>query len=138
MHYQKLGIKYLVVLERGEEIIQTLQSFCQQENIKSGWLSGLGAVDEMTLGYYELRTKQYHWRNFSGDLEVTSLTGNITQLENKAFLHIHTTISNEELQSFGGHLKSGRVGVTLEVLIDSLEGSLSRRFNDEIGLNLIS
>ena len=34
MFYQKFGDTYLVRLERGEEILSTLKSFCQKEEIR--------------------------------------------------------------------------------------------------------
>jgi predicted DNA-binding protein with PD1-like motif len=69
-------------------------------------------------------------------LEITSLNGNVTLLEGQPFLHLHTTITNEQLQGFGGHLKMAIVGPTLEVVIEKLESQVQRKMDEEIGLNL--
>ncbi len=95
MQFRKFGEKYLIRLGKAEEIITTLTKFCQDEGINFGTISAIGGVDQITIGWYELKTKSYHWRDFSGNLEVTSLTGNIALLDNQPFLHIHTVISNE-------------------------------------------
>lgn len=136
MKFLKSANKYLVKLERGEKIIETLTQLAKNEDIKLGLITAIGAVDEITLGYYELSTKSYHWQEFKGDLEVTSLNGNITLLANEPFLHIHMTISDENLLSHGGHLKEGKVAVTLEIVVEVLEGQLEREMDDAIGLNL--
>lgn len=137
MKFVKDKSRYILKLERGEEVVESITSFAKQEGIDNALVSAIGAVDKITLGFYELKTKSYHWRDFTGDLEVTSLTGNITLLEGSPFLHAHLTIADENLNSFGGHLKEARVGVTLEVIIEKLDSNISRKMDREIGLNLL-
>jgi uncharacterized protein len=137
MKFKTLGSKYLVKLEKDEEIIASLTQFCKEQNISAGTISAIGAFNKATIGWYELSSKSYHWLDFSGNLEVISLTGNVALLENEPMLHIHCVISNEQLQCFGGHLKEGVVGVTLEVVIEKLEGEIERKMDEEIGLNLL-
>lgn len=137
MNFKQIGEKYLVKLDKGEVVVEILTKFCQEQQIKNGLISGIGGVSSATLGWYEVETKSYHWIDFSGHLEVTSLNGNVALLKGQPFLHLHATITNEQLQGFGGHLKEARVGVTLEVVIERLDGELSRKMDDEIGLNLL-
>jgi predicted DNA-binding protein with PD1-like motif len=137
MTFKPSGQKFLIRLFKGEEIISTLTKFCEEQNIQSAWISGLGGSTQITLGYYNLAEKSYHWKDFSGDLEIVSLTGNVSVHDSKPFLHIHTTISNEELQCFGGHLKSGIVAATLEIVLEKLDSSIERKMDDEVGLNLL-
>lgn len=137
MKFKKIEQKYLIRLERGESIVESLTKFCQEQAINFGTISAIGGVDQATLGWYELTTKSYHWKDFSGNLEVVSLTGNIALLDQAPFLHIHTVIADENYQSFGGHLKEAKVAVTLEVIIEKLEGKVERKMEDEIGLSLL-
>ncbi len=138
MKFKKVGQKYLIKLERGEEVIKTLTQLCQSHQINFGTVSGIGGFHQVILGWYELSSKSYHWKDFLGNLEVTSLNGNISILDGQPFLHIHCTISDESFHGFGGHLKEGRVGVTLEVVIEKSEGEMTRKMDEEIGLNLLN
>lgn len=138
MQFKALGAKYFLRLVKGEEIVETLTSFCQSQNIQFGTISGIGGASQVTLGYYNLEEKAYHWQDFSGHLELTSLTGNVALLNNEPFLHVHTVISNQTFQCFGGHLKEGMVGGTLELVIEKMEGPVERTLDEETGLKLLN
>lgn len=137
MRYKKFETKYIIALDKGEEIIQALIDFVKTENIKLATFSAIGAVSSATIGSYELSTKSYHWKDFSGDLEVTSLNGNVVLLKGEQFIHAHINISDENLQVFGGHLKKAIIGATLEVVVELIDGKVERKFNEDIGLNLL-
>lgn len=137
MKFKEIGDKYLIRLFKNEKILETLQSFCMEKTVKSGFINALGAVSFATLGYYNLSKKKYLWRDFGGDFEVTSLIGNIAILEDKVFIHAHVNLSNRNFGVFGGHLKEAIVGATLEVMLIPGEGAVIREFDDEIGLNLL-
>ena len=104
MEYKKTKFGYLVRLLRGEEVISSLTSLAEKEKIQSGFLFGLGAVANPKLGYYDMKTKEYQSETFEGEFEIVNLTGNISQLDGKPFIHAHMTISDEECRAFGGHL----------------------------------
>jgi predicted DNA-binding protein with PD1-like motif len=55
------------------------------------------------------------------------------------YLHLHITIGNiEKNEVFAGHLNSAVVGATAEIVISIIDGEVSRRKDDTIGLNLIT
>lgn len=137
MKSKKVGQSYIVKLEKDDKVIETLTLFCKENQIYSGNFSGIGAVKQTTVGYYELATKSYHWRDFLEDHEVSGLLGNVTMVGNEVFLHAHINLSNKNLEVFGGHLKEAIVAVTLEVRLDVLKGKVKRVFDDEIGLKLM-
>ncbi len=136
MKSKKVASKYFIRIEKGEKVLETLTLFCQENKISLGSLTGIGATSSATLGWYELSTKSYHWKSFAGNLEVTSLLGNVTLSAGNPFIHTHITISDEKLQTFGGHLKEAIVGATLEVIVDISQGQIVRKLDEEIGLNL--
>src|SRR5258708_7560577 len=111
MKFKRFDQNYLIKLERGEVVVKTLTQFCKDNEIKFGIITAIGGIDQITLGWYELVSKAYRWKDFAGNLEVTSLSGNIALLDDQPFLHIHCTISDEEFKGFGGHLKEAKVGV---------------------------
>lgn len=138
MLFKRLNNKYIIRLERGEEIVESLKKLCKNEKIQLGRITGLGAVSNVEIGYFELKKKEYHSKRISGDLEILNLNGNITSMNGDIYLHLHITISDEELHAFGGHLNSATISATGEIIIDVIEGEVDRYFNDETGLNLLS
>ena len=127
----------LVRLEYGEELHTQLTSYAQETKLKGAWLQGLGGTTKVTLGFYDLPTKQYKWKTFDEPMEITSLTGNLSIVDGEPFWHIHGTFSNATYQTIGGHVKELSVGPTCELHITPLERPVSRALSEEIGLKLL-
>ncbi len=137
MEGRKFGSKYVLRIDKGEEVIKCIQEFCKEQGIKLGIISGIGAADRVTVGLFEVSTKEYHSQELVGEYEMTSLMGSVTTKEGEVYLHIHANISDAKYQTFGGHLNSAYVSATAEIIIDAFDGEVERRFDEEIGLNLI-
>ena len=137
MTSKNFGNIYIVKLKKGEEVISSLENFARVEEIRFAWISGLGGLEKASIGYYNLGGKQYHFKDFSGDLEVTSLEGNIASFEGKSALHIHLTISDENQNTLGGHLKEAVVGGTLELRVETFDQEINRVKDDDTGLDLL-
>jgi len=137
MEYKKTNFGYFVRLLRGEEVIACLISLAEKERIQSGFLFGLGAVANPKLGYYDLNSKEYQSETFEGEFEIVNLTGNISQSDDKPFIHAHLTISDEECRAFGGHLFSAQIHATGEITILDFGLPVSRKLDQEIGLKLL-
>ncbi|SET64926.1 hypothetical protein SAMN05660297_03044 [Natronincola peptidivorans] len=136
MEFAQFGSKYVLRLDKGEEVVETLKKFCQQQKITLGWVKGIGAVDKATIGLFEVDSKQYHSVELKGDYEITSLLGNISTMKGETYLHLHINLSDAEYKTYGGHLNEAVISATGEFLIEAIEGSIDREFNQEIGLNL--
>jgi len=128
----------LLVLKRGEELHSVLAAYAREAGLESAWVSGLGGAGEATLGYYSLESKSYQWTKFDGPLEILSLTGNLSMTDGEPFWHVHGSLSDTKLQAVGGHVKELIVGPTCELLITPLQLPLTRLFDDETGMKLIS
>jgi uncharacterized protein len=128
--------KFIIRLDKGELVHDSLQAFCEKEGFKSGWFTALGAINKIELGYYNLETKEYVWKNYMQDHEVVTMVGNVTVVEGKPFLHIHTTVSDSNNSVYGGHLKVAVVAVTLEVHLTIFNEAIERKLDENIGLKL--
>ncbi len=137
MQYQTLGTTHILRFNHRDDIISILQEFAETHDIRAAAIQGIGAFASCTLRFYDLKKKTYFDRDFTDDHEVTSLSGNISLLDGKPFIHAHATISDREFRAFGGHVKSATAGATLEVIIMPLDGTLTRAFDKDIGLNLL-
>jgi len=128
---------HLLIVNRGEELIERLNQYASESDLNSAWLSGLGGADQVTLGFYDLEAKDYVWQEYSQPLEIVSLTGNMTIVDGRPYWHIHGVFSGQDFQSISGHVNSLRVGLTAEVLITPLPMNLTRSFDETTGLKLI-
>jgi len=138
MQYTHIGQRYLLRLEKGEETVETLTRFCISKNINGGFVTAIGAFDQLVAGYFDIHSKQYIKKEFSGGYEVAPLTGNISLRDGQVFLHLHVNFAGEDLVARAGHLFIGRVNPTLEVWIDALAYTVRRNYDPETGLYLLS
>lgn len=137
MQYLKIKNGYVLKLETEEEIMTTLKDFVIHQKIKSAFLQGIGTGKELTLGYYDSKQKLYHKRTFIEEYEFASLNGNISYLSTDPIIHIHCTISPANFVTYSGHLFSGKVAATCEILIVLLDKKLTRKADIRTGLNLL-
>lgn len=136
MEYQKFENKYVLRLDKGEEVISSITKFCKNEDVRLGSIVGLGASNEVTIGLFDVVNKKYHKKTLKESLEITSLVGNISRMNNEVYLHIHINVCNEDMMVFGGHLNECYISATSEIVIDTIKGEVDREYNDDVGLNL--
>ena len=104
MQFQKIDNSYIVYVEKGEKVMETLTQFCIDRNITSGQLSGIGAVKNIDIGAYDLASKDYIHKIYDSILELLSFQGNVTIKDNEPFIHAHITLGNHHMEVSGGHL----------------------------------
>ena len=138
MKAKKMGTRWAVKLDREEDIITALTEFAGEYGITAGAVTGIGALEKVTLGYDALSSREYQKKLFDGDYELVGFTGNFTLVEEKPFLHAHAVIADEEYRCFAGHLFSGRVSITVEALVQPMEGEIRREPDPEVDLNLMA
>ena len=136
MEYRKFNDTYVIRLNKGEEVIESLKNLCRDEDIKLAEITGLGASDFVEIGVFNIYTKEYNTKVFEGMFEITSLVGNISRKENEPYLHLHINFSDETNITKGGHLVKSIISATGEIVITKLEGEVQRELNPDIGLNL--
>lgn len=130
--------KYVLSLDNHVEIVEALTAFCTEKEILAGSITGLGAINEATFRFLNPATKQYVDKTFAEQMEITNLTGNISQKDGKPYLHLHITASRSDYSCIGGHLLSARINGACELLVEDFWdcGKIGRRFDEETGLNL--
>ena len=102
-------------------------------------MTGLGAVDQFTVGVYDVDKREYHALSYAGAYEITSLVGTINTMNGEYYAHLHMSAADEDGTAVGGHLNSARISGTGELVITVTDGTVDR-FKDEkeTGLNLFS
>ncbi|MBR2582771.1 MAG: DNA-binding protein [Oscillospiraceae bacterium] len=136
MEYKRFDNTIVARIDRGEEILTELKKIALAEKIRLGHISALGAVGDFTVGVFHTAEKQYCANRFTGDWEIVSLVGNITQMNGEYYAHLHMSAGGTDGVVVGGHLNSATVSATCEMFITVLDGAVERRYDAEIGLNL--
>lgn len=136
MQTRMFGDTYVVRLQRGEEILASLQKLCVEEQIALGTVSAIGAVNHVVIGVYRVEEQQYVANSFDGVLELTSLMGNITEKDGGPYLHLHAAFGGLDGKVIGGHLNEAVVSATCELFVRKIDGHIGRRLDPETGLNI--
>jgi predicted DNA-binding protein with PD1-like motif len=129
-----------LVFKPGDEVIETLLRL----GIDSAQIIAIGGFEEATVAYWNRETKQYEDHDFNEQMEVISLIGSISRVEQSNGgqadhkVHAHVTLGRRDLTTIGGHLKRGVVYPTLEMTVIPIDPPLSRERDEATGLDLLT
>lgn len=135
MNYRKVNDKIFVSLQTGDLINESIRQIAVEENISNAWINGIGAIDNVEVGYMDVENKKYQKRNFDEHYELLSLIGNITYKDGEPFVHTHVTFSNTEYNVFGGHLFDAKITATGEIVLSLADSKIDREYNENIGIH---
>jgi uncharacterized protein len=129
---------FAVVLDRGDEVMKTLQTFAVSEGVHAAQLTAIGAFESVVLLYFDWEKKDYLRIPIREQVEVASLLGDIAQAPSgKPALHLHVVVGNRDGTAMAGHLAEGHVRPTLEVIVTESPAHLRKVKDSETGLALI-
>ena len=128
--------KIFISLKTGDEIVESITSIFKEEKIYSGMINGIGAINQVQLGFYNLESKKYKKKYFNDDYELTSLMGNIALKDGNPFVHIHINMSDENFDVIGGHLFSAVTAASAEVIVLLDNQHIKRELDQKVGLYL--
>jgi predicted DNA-binding protein with PD1-like motif len=134
MHVLRAGDHCLLKLARGEELHECVQAFCAQERYEHALVFGIGAIESIELGAWDIPTRHYTRKRFDQPMELVSLQGNVSWVDGAPYLHAHVVISGHDFVAWAGHLFTSRVYATVEMWLKPGRGRLERTMDEEIGL----
>ena len=132
MDYIDEDDQIVVRLDPGDHVLESLATVRDELEIENGFITGIGAVDTVTLGHYDVDEQEYHEEEFTGQFEVTSFVGNIGPDK----IHTHIQVATREFESLGGHCSGARVSGTFEVVVTTGETPLTHRLDERTGLDV--
>jgi predicted DNA-binding protein with PD1-like motif len=132
LDYRKDGNgSYLLVLKRGQPLIASLNAFIAKEKLPGASITGLGAVENAEIAYYDLVKKKYKYQKFVPSMEVLSLNGNLGTFEGAPVVHAHVALADSNYVVRGGHVKEAVVSLILEITIVPTTKPITREWNKE-------
>jgi len=137
MRFQQFGERYIVRLQSGEPVIETLTAFLKEQDIEFATLSAAGAVQWVRLGYWNADTRAYEYREWEEQMEVVSFEGNSALKDGDPFLHLHGVFGRRDFTVIGGHIKEAHVHPTLEVWLRTERIPVRRTPDEASGLDLL-
>ncbi len=126
-----------LVFENGDEVVSELRTFLQKSDIEAAHFTAIGALRDVTLGYFDWEKKDYHRIPVNEQVEVLSLVGNVAMHQSKPKIHAHIVVGKRDGTAHGGHLLEAHVRPTLEVILMETPRHLLRKHDEETGLALI-
>ncbi|WP_439393404.1 PPC domain-containing DNA-binding protein [Bradyrhizobium sp. PMVTL-01] len=129
---------FAVVLDGGDEAIESLTSFAAQQRISGAQVTGIGAFSQLVLKYFDWEKKSYLENRVDEQVEVASLVGDIAvSPSGEPSVHVHLVVGRRDGTALAGHLGSGRVRPTLEVILTENPTHLQKACDPVSGLALI-
>lgn len=137
MQYRETPHGYFLVLDRGDEVLESITRFATETGTRAASFKGIGAVGKLTLGFYDLAEQQYERSTWEEDLEVASLVGNLAVVDGGPFPHVHGVFGRRDFSVLAGHVFEAVVSVTLELAVMSAPDAIHRTPADFCDLKLI-
>jgi predicted DNA-binding protein with PD1-like motif len=129
---------FAVVFDTGDEVTGGLLDFARRHGIAGAYFTAIGALRDVTLGYWRWETKDYERIPLREQVEVLSLAGNVALAPDGApKVHAHVVVGKADGTAHGGHLLEGHVRPTLEVMLVESPRHLRRTHDPATGLALL-
>jgi uncharacterized protein len=129
---------YALIFETGDEVMSNLKAFAGNNLLRGSHFTGIGAFEDVTLGYFDWEKKDYQKIPVREQVEVVSLVGDIAQGEgSEPAVHAHVVLGKSDGTALGGHLLEAHVRPTLELMLIESPQHLQRKHDPETGLTLI-
>lgn len=140
----KSGKIFVARMKSEKDLLRALNSLVDENKIKAGvFLSGVGLLREARLRNCKSLPKEYpitdenrSYMKMTHPLEILSLSGNVSEVEGKAWVHAHITLSyveEEEIRVVGGHLIEGCIifGFAEVILMELTDIDMRKTFDKE-------
>lgn len=128
---------HVLIMESGDEAVSCMQRFCEENGVHAARFTAIGALSDLTLGYFDWQTKEYEKIPLHEQVEVLTLAGDVALQDGLPKIHAHIVVGKRDGSAHGGHLLEGHVRPTLEVMLIESPKHLARTMRPELGIALI-
>jgi uncharacterized protein len=142
----ELGRRYVLVLERGDELMAEVKAFAERERLRAAEFTAIGAVASAKLAAFDPDRRDYVDIADPGQTELVSLNGRVTLPKDadpanapaERQLHVHCVLSLENGSTIAGHVFELVIRPTCEVFLAESTEHVARREDPDSGLPVIS
>lgn len=129
---------FALVLETGDEAMSCIEQFAKQHRVSAAQISGIGAFSAVTLKYFDWEQKRYLSNEVNEQVEVASLLGDVALAPSgEPSIHVHLVVGRRDGSAMAGHLGTGQVRPTLELVVTESPAHLRKVKDATTGLALI-
>jgi uncharacterized protein len=128
---------YLLVFDPGDEVMTALREFACKEKLMTCRFTAIGALCDLVLGYFDVDKREYQRLPVAEQMEVLTLTGNVTEADGQPRVHAHVVVGRADGSTLGGHVLEAHVRPTLELFLTAWPARIKRRLDERSGLALI-
>ena len=132
---KKVNEAYVVSIKDKSSILEGLTDFVKNQGIQSGQITGIGAVSEATLRFFVPSTKNYVDKTFNEQMEMSNISGNVSELNGQPLLHLHITLGRQDYTALAGHLLDARIRGAGEFIFYPLDTKMVKVKDEEVGIN---
>lgn len=125
-------------LPHGSDLLHELTEICRLQQVYHAQISGVGALSQSRLGFYDQLAQEYEYIPSQKHCEILSLIGNVSLRDGASMVHAHLTLADHLGHAYGGHLAEGCKVFACEYIIQEFitETPLQRELDPETGLTL--
>lgn len=128
---------HVLAFDTDDHVMEELLGWARHAAISAASFTGIGALRQVTLGYFDLDRRDYHRIPLDEQVEVVSLTGNVAMADGEPKIHAHLVVARRDGTAYGGHLLEARVRPTLELVLVETPRPLRRTIDKATGLPLL-
>ena len=138
MQFKRSGKRYQLRFESGEKVIETLFEFLTAHEMGHAAMSGLGALRQATVSYWNAETQEYEYHELDEQMELVSFIGNVSLKDGLPFVHAHAALGRSDLSVVGGHFNEGIVHPNVEIWLQPERKAVERLLDESCGLYLMN
>lgn len=129
--------EWALIFDSGDEVMNELKRFAESQSLTAAHFTGIGAFAKVTVSWFDYDKREYQPIEINQQVELLSLIGDVAESKGKPVVHAHITIAKHDGTAHGGHLQSGTVRPTLELIVIESPAHLRKTFRPNLGLALI-
>ena len=126
MESKRYGSEIVLRLDEDDELNACVERACREHGVRAARVSGIGALKQARLRVLNETGDGFLFRELHGNMEIVSITGNVTADGEGLMVHLHLSAADGSFQLVGGHVVHCIITNTAELWITETDGSLRR------------
>jgi predicted DNA-binding protein with PD1-like motif len=130
---------FLARLATGSDLLEAIKDEFLSRSIRKAGFYLIGALSHAVLGFYDQQKREYVSKDYPGEWEIVSCSGNISEKDGDLFVHAHAVLGGADFSCVAGHVMAGNIIFAAEMYGVKAPGVVPVRvFDEPTGLALWS